>query len=950
MESSEIKAHPKKSSQSDSILGYVSEDAKMSTLSILIGEAGSEENLDSLKKMVGMGGSVLEERDISDTSSVKSITIREAITESLFKGISSASSVSSKSNLKASNSERSTHITDLSDESIKKNDTFKTPLFRTLSSSSVKSRKGTESCSDLKSVDSKNSSALIKTFSSISMTSTKEISQGQKSSASVSTPKLDNKVNEIEESKQKKITKSKSKLFTLEQELKKILDDEQMRKHDKKESSILDTNEAPLKKPVSVRGISRESSSIADSCDKSSTNLSKSSNIKTIKVDGLKNVINNNKSKNPNERESFLSGGASQRSGDDMSVAGLSVLTGLTGLTGFTGLTGMTGLTGVTGVTGITGITGMTMSSKRNTKKRKIVIVGAGTSARLLCDAILLHPVINSKDSNEVHGVSNMRSRDSLSITIIQANTWSEVPWYSTLPLTDTSVDINNAGNSGAPILTAWERNSTTTPIAPIDPRVKTVYGVAESLSDGIVLVKQLSSENDENGGLSPYIEVDFDVIIAATGASMPVILPVPGQTKQDRQVEVDRVLQIIRNARIDKVKGPPVVIGGGGPVAVELAGDMLEAINKERVSHEVDIFKNEIQLILVTTSDRLLPDQPQLVSDKVTSVLQGMGAQVITNDSVMSHSGAFFHDGRVNKVKKEVPRSTLKKRLQRSESQASRRSQSTNRYSRKMSRESICTTATGDDGNDDENEAILVLTSGKKILCSAYLPAFSGSPNTKWITSFGRTTGSKVSGPILNTKGQIVTDKFLRSVSYNKMFAIGLASDLNEISSVPMLQAQALTIASCITSFMSGEQSREHTPGPFTAPAIVKVGKGTFALHVSPSYYSEEEKQKILMNLNYEDRNRAKTDEKILKVVLDICGFPFNMMCPCFCIASTCGPLDPMCCGECLSPPEGPGVAKMIENVRRTEMLCRRVGYYDLGSTGNWTSPVIDFRDMNRE
>merc|ERR1711957_491419 len=98
-----------------------------------------------------------------------------------------------KSNLKASNSERSTHITDLSDESIKKNDTFKTPLFRTLSSSSVKSRKDTESCSDLKSVDSKNSSALIKTFSSISMTSTKGISQilGQKSSASVSTPKLD---------------------------------------------------------------------------------------------------------------------------------------------------------------------------------------------------------------------------------------------------------------------------------------------------------------------------------------------------------------------------------------------------------------------------------------------------------------------------------------------------------------------------------------------------------------------------------------------------------------------------------------------------------------------------------------------------------------------------------------------------------------------------------------
>eukprot|EP00588_Corethron_pennatum_P011622 CAMPEP_0194282548 /NCGR_PEP_ID=MMETSP0169-20130528/23374_1 /TAXON_ID=218684 /ORGANISM="Corethron pennatum, Strain L29A3" /LENGTH=590 /DNA_ID=CAMNT_0039027909 /DNA_START=1187 /DNA_END=2959 /DNA_ORIENTATION=- len=590
------------------------------------------------------------------------------------------------------------------------------------------------------------------------------------------------------------------------------------------------------------------------------------------------------------------------------------------------------------------------MTSKRNTKKRKIVIVGAGTSARLLCDAILLHPIINSKDSKEGHGVSNMHSRDSLSITIIQANTWSEVPWYSTLPLTDTSVDINHAGNSGAPILTAWERNSTTTPIAPIDPRVKTVYGVAESLSDGIVLVKQLSSENGENGGLSPYIEIDFDVIIAATGASMPVILPVPGQTKQDRQIEVDRVLQIIRNARIDKVRGPPVVIGGGGPVAVELAGDMLEAINKERVSHEVETLKTEIKLILVTTSDRLLPDQPQLVSDKVTAVLQGMGAQVITNDSVMSHSGAFFCDGRGNKVKKEVPRSTLKNRLQRSESQASRRSYSNNRYSRKMSRESICTTVTGDDGNDDENEAVLVLASGKKILCSAYLPAFSASPNTKWITSFGKTTGSKVSGPILNTKGQIVTDKFLRSVSYNKMFAIGLASDLNEISSVPMLQAQAITIASCITSFISGEQSQEHIPGPFSAPAIVKVGKGTFALHVSPLYYSEEEKQKILTNLNYEDRNRAKTDEKILKVILDICGFPFNMMCPCFCIASTCGPLDPMCCGKCLGPPEGPGVAKMIENVRRTEMLCRRVGYYDLGSTGNWTSPVIDLRDMNRE
>jgi len=105
---------------------------------------------------------------------------------------------------------------------------------------------------------------------------------------------------------------------------------------------------------------------------------------------------------------------------------------------------------------------------------------------------------------------------------------------------------------------------------------------------------------------------VPYDVLIVATGFNMPLIYPRLGTTMDERKAE-------IRNAGDAIKKGACVVVAGGGPVGLELAG----AIRCEYTDKKV---------ILLVRKD-VLSQWPDAHKQKVSLQLQKMNIEVVSGD-----------------------------------------------------------------------------------------------------------------------------------------------------------------------------------------------------------------------------------------------------------------------------------------------------------------------------
>jgi NADH dehydrogenase FAD-containing subunit len=219
----------------------------------------------------------------------------------------------------------------------------------------------------------------------------------------------------------------------------------------------------------------------------------------------------------------------------------------------------------------------------------KVVIVGAGASARILVKSLRARP--NGKP-------------EKLHITVVQPNKFAGIPWYQTLVLTKRD---------------SLTQHATFVEVAGVD---NTVFGVAVACGDGTLAVQPLNKEGAKNESASP-IEVSFDVLVAATGSSFPVLTETPGQSQQERQEEVDRISEALMSGR-------NVVIAGGGATGVELAGDILESLPAESRKGKVT---------LICSSDRLLADQPEYYSERCKQVFEELGGTIVFNDRVTSHT-----------------------------------------------------------------------------------------------------------------------------------------------------------------------------------------------------------------------------------------------------------------------------------------------------------------------
>lgn len=233
---------------------------------------------------------------------------------------------------------------------------------------------------------------------------------------------------------------------------------------------------------------------------------------------------------------------------------------------------------------------------KKIAMKKKVVVVGAGASARL---------VVKNLRANKTLG-----SPEKLQITIIQPNKYATMPYYQTLILTqrDTVRD-----------------NSTFVEIEGAD---ETVYGVAVATADGVVAVAPLNGSGAKDETAAP-IQVPFDILVCATGINVPVVMSEPGQSLAQRENEVK-----ITSAAL--TSGRSVVLAGGGAIGVELAGDILEVLPPETRKGKVTI---------VCSTDRLLSDQPAYVGERAREILEELGADLIFNDRVVSHENTTVAD-----------------------------------------------------------------------------------------------------------------------------------------------------------------------------------------------------------------------------------------------------------------------------------------------------------------
>jgi NADH dehydrogenase FAD-containing subunit len=225
------------------------------------------------------------------------------------------------------------------------------------------------------------------------------------------------------------------------------------------------------------------------------------------------------------------------------------------------------------------------MEDKKIVEEKKIVVVGAGASARVL--------------------IKNLKaSKEATHITVIQPNRFASVPWYQTLVLTKRTTFTAN------------------TNFAEIDGADATIYGVAVGCSDGSVAVQPLDASQAVQ-------QVSFDTLVCATGFAFPVICETPGQSKEERTQEIDKYADALTS-------GNNVVIAGGGATGIELVSDLLEKLPDAKG-----------KVTLVCSADTLLSDQASYYGERCKQVLEELGAEIVFSDRVVSHEESTVSEGK---------------------------------------------------------------------------------------------------------------------------------------------------------------------------------------------------------------------------------------------------------------------------------------------------------------
>lgn len=199
---------------------------------------------------------------------------------------------------------------------------------------------------------------------------------------------------------------------------------------------------------------------------------------------------------------------------------------------------------------------------------KRVVVIGGGVSAKHCAEVLL------KKGKGEVD------------VTVVQANRFVEWSLASAMAFVDPSCHPRFLSSD----CTKFEAKGATYR-----------YATAEGID---VEKKQVSL----SGGAAPEA---FDALVVATGFAVPLFYPRLGVSVQERMAEVQNVGKAISAAAC-------VVIGGGGPIALELAGDVR--------AHYAD------KTIALVSRSGILPQWPDDKRQKVCDRLKKMNIEVVSD------------------------------------------------------------------------------------------------------------------------------------------------------------------------------------------------------------------------------------------------------------------------------------------------------------------------------
>lgn len=200
---------------------------------------------------------------------------------------------------------------------------------------------------------------------------------------------------------------------------------------------------------------------------------------------------------------------------------------------------------------------------------KKIVIIGGGLSAKHSAESLI-------------------KKAKGTEVTIVQANRFVEWPLAM-------AVCLVHPETHDQALATNCDKFQV--------PGVTYKYGVAESVD---VKTKQIKV-----AGVSET--VPYDALIVATGFGMPLVYPKIGVSLEDRKDEVKRVGDAIK-------RGACIVVAGGGPVGLELAGNIRIEYPSKRV--------------VLLCRGGVLSQWPDQHKQKVEAQLKNMNIEVISGAS----------------------------------------------------------------------------------------------------------------------------------------------------------------------------------------------------------------------------------------------------------------------------------------------------------------------------
>lgn len=164
-----------------------------------------------------------------------------------------------------------------------------------------------------------------------------------------------------------------------------------------------------------------------------------------------------------------------------------------------------------------------------------------------------------------------------------------------------------------------------------------------------IVLAEARGISPDEGKLLTDGPDIDFDYLILATGSSHSYFGHddwaelAPGLKSLDDATHIrSQILLAFENAEkaeevAERESWLSIVIVGGGPTGVELAGSIVELADRALVNDFDHISPDSAKIILIEATDRVLSGFSQNLSKRAKSDLDDLGVDVRTNTKVVA-------------------------------------------------------------------------------------------------------------------------------------------------------------------------------------------------------------------------------------------------------------------------------------------------------------------------